>query len=87
MQSPQSFYAEFMANVVDSRLVEVFASRMREERQRLGISQEELAHRAELDRTYISGCERRLRNPSLISVERIANALGVAASDLMASKG
>ncbi len=76
-----------MANVVDSRLVEVFASRMREERRRLGISQEELAHRADLDRTYISGCERRLRNPSLVSVERIANALGIAASELLDSKG
>ena len=74
-----------MAKVVDSELVEVFATRMREERQRLGISQEELAHRAGLDRTYVSGCERRLRNPSLVSVERIAGALGVDASELLVS--
>lgn len=76
-----------MAKVVDSELVGVFAARMREERLRLEISQEELAHRANLDRTYISGCERRLRNPSLVSVERIAKALGVEASELMAPKG
>ena len=74
-----------MANVVDSRLVEVFASRLREERLRLGISQEELAHRAELDRTYISACERRLRNPSLKSVEKIAIALSVDPSQLLRS--
>lgn len=73
-----------MAKVVQSELIAVFAARMREERLRLGFSQEELAHRAELDRTYISGCERRLRNPSLISVERIADALGVDASELLA---
>lgn len=74
-----------MAKVVDSVLVSVFATRMREERHRLEISQEELAHRAGLDRTYISGCERRLRNPSLVSVERIANALNVPAGDLLCS--
>ncbi|RYG89775.1 XRE family transcriptional regulator [Loktanella sp. IMCC34160] len=74
-----------MAKVVDSELVGVFAVRMREERLRLGISQEELAHRANLDRTYVSGCERRLRNPSLVSVERIANALGIPAGDLLNS--
>jgi transcriptional regulator with XRE-family HTH domain len=72
-----------MAKTVDSELVGVFATRMREERLRLGISQEELAHRAELDRTYVSGCERRLRNPSLISVERIANALDIPAGHLL----
>jgi len=72
-----------MAKVVDSKLVGVFATRMREERKRLGFSQEELAHRAELDRTYISGCERALRNPSLISVEKIADALEVPASTLL----
>jgi len=72
-----------MAKVVESELIEVFALRMREARQQLGISQEELAHRADLDRTYISGCERRLRNPSLISIEKIASALGVTASVLL----
>ena len=72
-----------MAKVVDSRLVEVFASRMREVRLGRGMSQEDLAHEAGLDWTYVSGCERRLRNPSLISVEKIAGALGVPASKLL----
>lgn len=75
-----------MAKIVESDLVEVFAARMREERKRIGMSQEELAFVAGLDRTYISGCERRLRNPSLISVERIAGALKVPASTLLSAK-
>lgn len=69
--------------MVDSQLVETFASRMREVRLGRGMSQEDLAHEAGLDRTYISGCERRLRNPSLISVEKIANALNVPAGELL----
>jgi transcriptional regulator with XRE-family HTH domain len=44
-------------------------------RQRLEYSQEELAYRAELDRTYISGIERGRRNPSLSSLQRIVAAL------------
>ena len=41
-----------------------------------GISQEELAHRAELDRTYVSGLERGMRNPSVKALQRITDALG-----------
>lgn len=72
-----------MANVIKSELVGVFARRMREQRALLEITQEEVAHRAELDRTYISGCERGLRNPSLVSVEKIADALEISAFKLM----
>lgn len=41
-------------------------------RERAALSQEELAFRAGLDRTYISGIERGRRNPSLHSMQRIA---------------
>src|SRR2546423_5691677 len=44
-------------------------------RSALGISQEELASRAGLHRTYVSDVERGARNPSLQSVEKLANAL------------
>ena len=44
-------------------------------RKRIGISQEELAHRADLDRTYISGVERDVRNITLNSLERIVDGL------------
>jgi CheY-like chemotaxis protein len=45
------------------------------ERSVLGISQEELAYRAGLHRTYVSDVERGARNPSLESVEKLAEAL------------
>jgi transcriptional regulator with XRE-family HTH domain len=40
------------------------------------LSQEELAERAELDRTYVSGIERGRRNPSLRILQQIAEGLG-----------
>lgn len=46
-------------------------------REQAGISQEELAGRAELDRTYVSGIERGRRNPSVKSLQRVADALHV----------
>ena len=42
-----------------------------------GMTQEELAFQAEIDLTYIGGIERGRRNPSLMVLVRIANALGV----------
>lgn len=52
-------------------------------RNELGISQEELARRASLHRTYISDIERGARNPTLKTLSRIASALEMAASDLL----
>ena len=48
-----------------------------------GISQEELADRAKLDRTYVSGLERGLRNPTVLVLVDLAVALGVQPSDLI----
>jgi len=42
-----------------------------------GWSQEQLAFECDLDRTYISGVERGVRNPTLSILERVAKALGV----------
>ena len=58
-------------------LLRDFGRAVRYFREQQGISQEELAHRADLDRTYISGIERGVRNPSLKSIARIAAALGI----------
>ena len=46
-------------------------------------SQEELARRADLHRTYIGAIERHERNVSLVNVERIAKALKVNIKDLL----
>jgi len=55
---------------------------LRRERERQKLTQEKLAEKAELDPTYISGIERGIRNPSILSILRLANALGTTVSDL-----
>jgi len=45
-------------------------------RQEKGWSQEEMADRSGLHRTYISGMERGIRNPTVTVLERVARALG-----------
>ncbi len=60
---------------------------VRSERLRRGLSQEELAERAGLDRTYISGLERGTRNPALTTQHKVADALGIALADLLALAG
>lgn len=60
-----------------------FGVRLREVRQRVGISQEVLAEKAGLHRTYVSSVERGERNISLQNIERLALALGVQLKDLM----
>lgn len=47
-----------------------------------GISQEELAARAGLDRSYMSSIERGAQNPGVVSVLRVAAALEMSASEL-----
>jgi transcriptional regulator with XRE-family HTH domain len=59
-----------------------FGFRVRECRLALGLSQEELASEAGLDRTYIGGVERGQRNIGLLNIKRIADALNVRVRDL-----
>ena len=59
-----------------------FGLRVRELRRAQSLSQEALAERCGLDRTYISGIERGKRNVSLQNIEVIAKALGVTLSAL-----
>ena len=56
---------------------------MRQLRQSKDWSQEELAHRAGIHRTYISDLERGARNPTIEVVERIAIALNVPCGELL----
>lgn len=51
-------------------------------REQAGMSQEQVALAAELDRTYVSGIERGRRNPSLRSMQRIVSVLNVDLADL-----
>lgn len=60
-----------------------FGARVRELRTGHGWSQEDFAHRANLDRTYVSGIERGTRNPTLDIIHRLAQALDVPAAALL----
>lgn len=51
------------------------AANMKSLRKARGWSQEDLADEAGLDRTYISGIERQLKNPTITVIERVAKAL------------
>lgn len=53
-----------------------FGPAVKRHRELIRLSQEELADRAGLDRTYVSGIERGRRNPTLRVVQRLADALG-----------
>jgi transcriptional regulator with XRE-family HTH domain len=55
-------------------------------RKRLSVSQEELAFRAGLHRTYVSGVERGVRNPTVVILGRLATALKVEPSVLLSTK-
>lgn len=60
-----------------------FGDKLRELRKRKGLSQEGLAFKCGLHRTYISDIERGSRNVSLKNIERIAKALGMKPQDLL----
>ena len=61
----------------------IFGERVREIRKEKGLSQEELAHKADLHRTYIGMIERAEKNITLLNIEKIANALEVNIKELL----
>lgn len=65
-----------------SAVVKALGTRIRELRDAKGWSQERLAEAAYLDRSYLAGIERGLRNPSVRNLLKIANALKVRVGDL-----
>lgn len=65
----------------------VVGKNVRHFRELKGISQEELAFDADLHRTYVSGVERGIRNPSVLIVAKLAAALGVEPYKLLEFRG
>jgi transcriptional regulator with XRE-family HTH domain len=68
---------------VQSELRQVLGQQVRLFRQQKGVSQEKLAQQWGLHRTYVGGIERGERNPSLVNIGRIAEALGVEPWELL----
>ncbi len=67
---------------LETDIRERFGQRLREIRQERGLSQEELAFKAGVHRTYVSSAERGQRNVGLINVERLARALDIHIGEL-----
>jgi len=65
------------------QILSAFGATLRAYRQEAGLSQEKLAAKAGLDRTYVGGAERGERNVALINIVRLAEALGVTPADLV----
>jgi transcriptional regulator with XRE-family HTH domain len=65
----------------------VVGKNVRRYRELKGLSQEELAFDADLHRTYVSGVERGIRNPTVLIVAKLANALGVDPTKLLEFNG
>lgn len=60
-----------------------FGQRVRQEREKQGLSQEELANKAKVHRTYIGMIERAEKNITLINIEKISNALKIKIGNLL----
>ncbi|MGB7374428.1 helix-turn-helix domain-containing protein, partial [Pontixanthobacter sp.] len=65
-------------------LRETFAANLRRYRKAVGLSQEELAHRAQIDRTYVSSLERCQYAATLDVIEKLAVELGIDPAELLA---
>ena len=64
-------------------ILAAFGKLVRQRRNALNISQEELGYRSGLDRTYISGIERGTRNPTLTALMAIAKGLGLTVAEVV----
>lgn len=71
-----------MAKTPRTRALATFGLNVRKRREALKLSQLQAAEKADLDPTYISGIERGVRNPSLVSITRVAKALSMTVSEL-----
>jgi len=66
-----------------SNILEKFGEKIKEYRKLKGLSQEQLAEKANLHRTYIGMIERAEKNITLLNIEKIANALDLKITDLI----
>lgn len=65
------------------KIRDVFARNLRRSRNARGLSQEALAHEADMDRTYISSLERGVYSASIDTVAKLAKVLGIEPDELL----
>ncbi len=64
-------------------VVQLFGANVRHYRKLRGMTQEQLAHEVEMERSYVSDLERGIRNPSVRALGRLAEALGLEPHSLL----
>lgn len=67
----------------EESITKIVGENVRRAREAIGVSQEELGDRAGIDRTYVSGVERGVRNPTVKVLARLAEALAVPPAALL----
>jgi len=83
LHTKDSFGYKILAMGIKISILLYFAKNVRETRKKRRLTQEQLAFKAGLHRTYIGMIERAEKNVTLINIEKIANALEVKIKDLM----
>lgn len=73
--------------ISEHQILNILAENVRFYRSQLNISQEELAFRSGLHRTYIGMVERAEKRVSVISLEKLSEALGVSYNELLTRRG
>lgn len=68
---------------MSKKVKKAFGKALREVRKRRGLSQLDVSTASDLDRAYLSELERGLKNPSLETIFRLADAMGVPATELI----
>jgi len=68
-----------------NKTLRTFGNSLRLVRKSQGLTQEELAQACGLDRTYLSGLERGVRNPSLLAIVKISTTLNTTLGDLFSA--
>lgn len=76
-----------MNESTDQEVLKVFGENLKSLRTKKNISQEEFADRTKLDRTYISGLERGKRNPSYLTLLKLARTLNIPIDCLFCGDG
>lgn len=69
-----------------AKILQLFGKQIRDRRLQLGLSQEDLAEKAGLHRTYIGMIERAEKNVTLINISKLANALELSEAEILTFK-